>query len=347
MKHPILSGLGPIYYGLIWVIIIGVHAAVLFYNFDMPLAASFQDSVVFNVLFAGLGLGYWYIMRYAFVGGPGNFSPLFTLLVTGIFSLGVWLMLSNTIMEVLAINDEYWQFLKSSQIWRITFGGLFYALLVLTYYLIYYNQNLQEQARKQLELSNAVKDAELKMLKFQINPHFIFNGLNSISSLTTSDPPKAQQMVIKLSNFLRYSLGKENKEINLLKDEINNIQLYLDIEKIRFGKRLQFETDIDEACYNCTIPNLILQPLFENAIKHGVQESINTITIKLSAHKSNHAIKLCVSNNFDPDSLSQKGAGIGLKNIQQRLKLIYGSSDLLSFTKEDCLFKVNMTIPQS
>ena len=286
MKHPILSGLGPVYYGLVWLIIIGVHAAVLLFNFNISLTASIQDSIVFNVIFAGIGLGYWYIMRYAFIGGPGNFSPLFTLLVTGIFSLGVWLMVANSIMEILSPNQEYWQFLKSSQIWRITFGGLFYALLVLTYYLIYYNQNLQEQARKQLELSNAVKDAELKMLKFQINPHFIFNGLNSISSLTTSDPPKAQQMVIKLSNFLRYSLGKDNKEINLLKDEIKNIKLYLDIEKIRFGERLQFEADIDQECYGCTIPNLILQPLFENAIKHGVQESINTITIKLEAKKN-------------------------------------------------------------
>ncbi len=347
MKHPILSGLGPVYYGLVWLIIIGLHAAVLIFNFDIPLVVAFQDSIVFNVLFAGLGLGYWYIMRYAFVGGPGNFSPLFTLLVTGIFSLGVWLMLANSIMEILSPDDEYWQFLKSSQIWRITFGGLFYALLVLTYYLVYYNHNLQEQARKQLELANAVKDAELKMLKFQINPHFIFNGLNSISSLTVSDPPAAQKMVVKLSHFLRYSLGKDNKEINLLKDEINNIQLYLDIEKIRFGDRLHFETDIDAECYNCTIPNLILQPLFENAIKHGVQESINAITIKLKVEKLDDTIELCISNNFDPDAISQKGAGIGLKNIQERLNLIYGRRDLMTFKKEDQLFQVNMTIPQS
>ncbi len=346
MKHPILGGVGSVYYGLIWLIVALAHTAVLYFYFELPLAASLEDSLVFNILFAGLGLGFWYIVKYSSPESKDNFRPMVTLIITGLFAVGLWIWVGTSILELLQVDPTYRTFLQDSRIWRLVSGSLYYAVIILIYYLISYNQNLQEQKSRQLQLATAAKEAELKMLKFQINPHFIFNSLNSISSLTLSNPQKAQQMIVKLSNFLRYSLGKDNRDTNLLQDEIENIKLYLDIEKVRFGDRLVFETNIHQGCNDCRIPNLILQPLFENAVKHGVQESIETIQVTLSAERLHSALFIEVTNNFDEEAVSQKGAGIGLKNIKQRLALLYGSEDLLQFEKNGSLFKVTVEIPQ-
>jgi LytS/YehU family sensor histidine kinase len=191
-----------------------------------------------------------------------------------------------------------------------------------------------------------LKESELEMLKSQINPHFIFNSLNSISSLTITAPDRARSMVIKLSDFLRYSLDKENHQLNSLEDELKNLLLYLDIEKVRFGDRLKVETDVPEEAMTCTLPNLILQPLFENAVKHGIYESLEQVTIKLNASLEGTILRITVSNEFDPNAVSRKGKGIGLKNVTQRLNVIYGVPKLVFTEKSDQIFTVRLDIPQ-
>lgn len=347
MKHPILGGIGLIYYGLIWTLLMTVHAAGLYFYFSIPLIPSLQDSLVYNITFAALGLGLWYIVRFSMPEGTKSYRPLITILTGGLFTVSLWYWISSSILQIMPPDPVYANFSENSQLWRIISGALYFAVLVLIYYSIFYSQNLREQTNSQLKLATAVKEAELNMLKSQINPHFIFNSLNSISSLTMSDPHKAQQMIIKLSSFLRYSIGKDNRETNRLKEEISNIQLYLDIEKIRFGDRLQFQKQVPENCESCTIPNLILQPLLENSIKHGVQESIGTINVQLTAKRLPTSLRVEIVNNFDSETASQKGAGIGLKNIRQRLALLFGSEDLLQYGKEGNLFKVILEIPQS
>jgi len=346
MKHPILGSAATAYYFLIWLIIGTGHFSLLYFHFELNWSASLLDSLVFNNLFAGMGLGFWYVVRFSIPKSISDNKPFLTLVGTGIIALFLWLWVSTSILN-LAISDVlYLQFLGSSELWRAIIGAFYYTVIVLVYYLIHYNQNLQEQRNKQLQLATEVKEAELRMLKSQINPHFIFNSLNSISALTLSDPPKAQQMIINLSSFLRYSIGKDNKETNLLRTELENVELYLAIEKVRFGNRLVFQKDVSEDCYQCKIPNLLLQPLFENAIKHGVQESIETINVNLKAYRTNHSLKLEISNNFDLEAVSNKGAGIGLKNIKQRLALLYGNEDLLRHSVKNNLFKVSLEIPQ-
>ena len=147
------------------------------------------------------------------------------------------------------------------------------------------------------------------MLKAQINPHFIFNSLNSISSLTLSSPEDAREMIVKMSEFLRYSLGQDSEQISL-RVELDQIKRYLDIEKVRFGDQLVFESVMDQECLEWPVPRLILQPLFENAIKHGLYESIETVTISLAGSKKGNNILLTISNNFDPGLLFQMGQAL-------------------------------------
>jgi sensor histidine kinase YesM len=134
--------------------------------------------------------------------------------------------------------------------------------------------------------------------------------------------------------------------MTLLKDEIENTKLYLEIEKIRFGENLDFEIDINKECESTEVPSMILQPLIENAIKHGVYESIEKITISLACKREKGYLKIQVKNNFDPETAPRKGKGIGLKNIQERLKLVYNQDNLLTYDKTNDLFTANIYIPK-
>ena len=346
MKHPILGSAATLYYVLVWVLISAAHFTLLNVHFDLSWQFSIQDSIIFNFVFACMGLGFWYVVRFTFPKDISDSRPYMTLIGSGIIALSLWLWICTSLLHLFQPDEQYQQTIDDSLLWHLISGAFYYTVMVLVYYLIVYNQNLQEQKNRQLQLATEVKDAELRMLKSQINPHFIFNSLNSINSLTLSDPPKARQMIINLSSFLRYSIGKDNKETNDLGSELENIELYLAIEKVRFGSRLVFNNRIGENCLKEKIPNLLLQPLFENAIKHGVQESIDTITINLEAHKSDRVLTIMISNNFDREAVSSKGAGIGLKNIKQRLALIYGRDDLIKHQVKDNVFEVTLEIPQ-
>ena len=136
-----------------------------------------------------------------------------------------------------------------------------------------------------------------------------------------------------------------NFKKNKLNEEINNAKLYLDIEKIRFDDKFEFVEKIDPKCKDLEVPSMILQPLFENAIKHGVYESLDKVTIKLSCGTEKGYFKIIVENNFDSEAIPRKGEGIGLKNIQNRLKLIYNQDNLLTSEKVNGIFKVNIFIP--
>ena len=206
--------------------------------------------------------------------------------------------------------------------------------------------NKQNKQREE-SLIALVRDAELKSLKSQINPHFLFNSLNSISSLTMFDPDKAQAMIIKLSDYLRFSLQFKPHDTVTFEKEIENIQRYLEIEKIRFGKRLAMNFTIDEHCNKIMVPTMILQPLFENAIKYGVHENTRETLITVTVQKEHSFMKFSISNNYDPDSIVSKGQGIGLSNIKERMNLLYGTTELVKIKNDNNNFTVTIFFPDN
>jgi LytS/YehU family sensor histidine kinase len=191
----------------------------------------------------------------------------------------------------------------------------------------------------------AKRKSELNALQAQINPHFLFNSLNSISSLTITDPEKARDMVIGLSDFMRYALSRKDEQPVTLQSELENLRLYLDIEKVRFGNRLSIEEHIDPGCLSAKIPVMLLQPLYENAIKHGVYESIEKVTIITSVSVSNGYIEMIISNNFDPEAAKVKGTGTGLLNLSRRLELLYGEKAIMKTEKQNNIFTIKIYIP--
>jgi len=341
-------------YSLVWIILIAAHYFILDIVIGLNWYPALIDSLVFNFLYFAIGLSLWYPTKFI---SFENFSPLKILInhiAAAIMASGVWVLLGYFILTTLFdIPNEskdseifYDQFLFQSLIWRFVIGIVFYTVIISINYIIVYYSNFNEKILKEAELKSLVKEIEIKSLKYQINPHFIFNSLNSISSLTISDPQKAQEMTIKLSSFLRNTLSKNETQTLPLVDELANVQLYLDIEKIRFDERFDFSIDLSDKALSQEVPSMILQPLFENAIKHGVYESIEKVNIKLYCKEEKDYIKLTVENNFDPDAVTRKGEGIGLKNIQSRLKLIYDQDNLLTIRKSNNTFQANIFIPQ-
>lgn len=346
MDHPFIKNKNIILYTLLWVLVWAVFTSALYFFYDFNFEQASVDSLVYNLLFYGAGLAYWFNVRYSSLEKSQFFNLVVSHLAAAALSVALIILLSQTILKNIYSDQAYVAFLNESLPWRAGLGVLYYIIIVLIYYQLIYFDYLKERSTRQAQLESMLKSSELEMLKSQINPHFIFNSLNSVSSLTIISPEKAREMIVKLSDFLRYSLGKQSDQMNSLKEEVKNILLYLDIEKVRFGERLNIVVEMDEKCESLFLPNLILQPLFENAIKHGIYESLEKITIKLSASCESNVLKVSVSNEYDPNAIGKKGKGIGLHNIKERLRLNYDITNGVFIHKTDRIFTVRLEIPQ-
>ena len=166
-----------------------------------------------------------------------------------------------------------------------------------------------------------------------------------MSALTEIDPKRAKSMILKLAEFLRFILATNEKEKNTLKEELKNIKLYLEIEKVRFEEKFEYVEDIESNCWSVEIPSMILQPLFENAIKHAVYETLDKITLGLKARQENNYLNLVLENNYDESSTPRKGTGVGLRNIEERLQLIYREANLMEVKKGNGNFRVSLYFP--
>jgi len=331
----------------IWGLIAIIHIIILtlFQGFSVGLAIT--ESLIANLLFALIGLGLWFPVFFSRLEKESILNFIIKHLFACFLSVGLWVIIHYSLLNALfASHKEYKQFLVSSLPWRAGIGALFYGAIILVYYLIINYQNFRDKMTREVELKALIRESELNSLKSQINPHFLFNSLNSISSLTMISPEKAQEMIIKLSGFLRYSLSNKDEKLTALHDEIMNVTRYLDIEKVRFGKRLNVVNNIDEKCFDHKLPGLILQPLVENAIKYGVYESIDQTNIELFCTCSGKNLRVTIRNQFDPEFHYKKGAGIGIQNIRSRLKIMYGRDDLLSVVRSGNIFEVTVVFPQ-
>ncbi|MBU1102013.1 MAG: histidine kinase [Bacteroidetes bacterium] len=335
-----------IVYALAWAMLALAHLLMLFFVQDIEFEIAIADALIFNALYFFIGLSLWYPTKFISFEHSSSAKILTNHLAAATITSGLWVLSGYFLLSKFYAEDIFYlKFLDASLFWRFLIGILFYCITVSINYVTIYYTNYKEKELKEAELRSLVNESELRTLKYQINPHFIFNSLNSISSLTLSDPKRAQEMTIKLSNFLRNTLSKNEKQKNLLKEELNTVRLYLDIEKIRFGDKFTYKEEISGKCLDIEVPSMILQPLFENAIKHGVYESIELVTIKISCIPEDKYLKISVENNFDPESVANKGEGIGLKNIANRLKLMYNQEGLLTTKKLGNVYTANVLIP--
>ncbi len=214
----------------------------------------------------------------------------------------------------------------------------------------YYRQ-LQQQTRQALAATAMAHQAQLKMLRYQLNPHFLFNTLNAISTLVLDRQNNvANQMVQGLSAFLRHSLDSDPMQRVTLKQELDALNLYLGIEKIRFAERLQVETRIAPECYSALLPSMLLQPLVENAIKYAIAKLVEGGRLVIGAERRDGRLVLSVVDNGpgcpDFDKANGQGCGVGLKNTRERLKVLYGAEQSVDVrNRREGGVEVTLSIP--
>lgn len=226
-------------------------------------------------------------------------------------------------------------------------GMLLYWMTGVAHYLALEFERARRAETRELESRLLAQDAELRMLRTQIDPHFLFNSLNSISALTAIDPGRARDMTLQLAGFFRQTLGLEAHRKVCLKDELALVERFLSIEQVRFGPRLVFEHSVGEGAGACLLPPMILQPLVENAVKHGVGGLLEGGMIRLAAERAGSLLRIRVENDVDPDGAgpAAAGNGIGLVNVRQRLAAAYGREGSVRWARDDNTFRVDLVLP--
>ena len=224
---------------------------------------------------------------------------------------------------------------------RLGLAGVGFVLYLLVAAVYYVGLGIQTSRRAEL----LVRESQLKALKSQVNPHFLFNSLNSIAALAGADAERAREMCVKLADFLRTSLKLGERAIIPLSEELALTRMYLDVEQVRFGGKLRFVEEIAPECGALEVPSLAIQPLVENAVKHGVAMMAEGGEIRLQGRAAEGRLRLIVDNPFDPDAPLQQRTGIGLRNLRERLEAVYGGRAEMLVQPRERDYRVTLDLP--
>jgi two-component system, LytTR family, sensor histidine kinase AlgZ len=331
--------------GVLFAVIMGT---LLVTSWKMSWLAAVLLAVPMAVLAQAMAWAAQFTCRSHPLGKSEVWRTVLTHLVAGLFLGYVWVgigkFLAQWIDSGLGIAGTYNQFVAlQTHLYGVGFS--YYLLGVAFHYMLSAQKASQEAQERALESSVRAREAELSALKAQINPHFLYNSLNSISALTSIDPARAREMCVSLADFLRLTLGMGEKAVIPLREEVSLLEKYCAIEKVRFGNRLNIEEEVQEDAKDCLLPPLLLQPLFENAVVHGIAQMAEGGWIRLRATRNGGRVSLSVENSWDPEAGSSRKNGVGLRNVQRRLEARYGNEAQLVAKAEDDVFRVNLSFP--
>jgi two-component system, LytTR family, sensor kinase len=309
-------------------------------GFDWWIAG--QDACITNLVLCLAGYEMIVILRY--------YQP--RPLLRFIWSIGLALVCMALVQWLLELTlhekQDYLAFVQRWFIVRGLFAWLIISFITVMSWMYFYMQEQQDINMRNVNTEKLAREAELSSLRQQLQPHFLFNSLNSISALAGSRPEEARKMIQQLSDFLRGTIKRDNQQMVTLDDELTHLQLYLDIEKVRFGHRLKTEVTQKDETHTLLIPSLLLQPIVENAIKFGLYETTGEILIRIVAEHANQQLIVSVENPYDGESTQpRQGTGFGLSSVQRRLYLLFGRNDLLSVSKDEKIFTTKVLIPQT
>lgn len=347
--HPILNNKNNLLiYSFAWIVIISIQTYALFQLFNFPWIYALVDGIVHGILFFIFGIGLYFFMRFQEFYKQSRMSVFIEHTTSLIIIVSIWVISGIYILSaIFSQNKEIEEFLWEAITWRYLNGFLMFIVLTLFYFLNTYYSHIQEKQKKENDLNRILKDTEINLLRSKLNPHFLFNSLNSLHALIQTKPEDASDMLLDLSDYLRFSLGQDYKKLITLKEEIINLNRYLAIEKIRFGDKICFDKNWDENCNDLKIPALILQPLLENAIKYGLQGNIDQVKISMRCHIEDAQLYLEIENNYDEKTAYRKGAGMGMYSVRKRLEIIFKQHHLFKVEKKNDTFNVRLIIPQN
>jgi hypothetical protein len=332
--HPLLaSGRRLPLYAALWLLILALLAATLRASGGVDWRIGLRGLAPACLLFAFICLTPWYLCRVRPLRRPDRaVAPSLGAAAAGsaIFAAAAW-MASPLLAPHLTL--------------LFALGVLLYLLSTGLHYAAIASVEQREAESRAAEARALARDSQLQALKFQLNPHFLFNSLHSIAALATLDGVRAREMCIRLSDFLRASLGLGDRESIPLREELALARNYLDVERVRFGARLMVEESVDPACEDCLVPALLLQPLVENAVKHGVAGLVEGGAIRLTAGRTGAGVSIQIDNAFDPESAAAPRDGIGLAHVRRRLAMRYGGEASFTAGADGAVYRVELRLP--
>lgn len=342
-QNPLLKDRNYLYY-IAAVLLLSALQVVSMYYAD---ALELRFSIIHALVHWGIlgAICYGLINSFSFFHPP-RFQVLIAIAIP-VLTTYAWYQLSDLILQLVDCSDQAIAWMERTGGFRANTAYLI-QVGVIGFSMLWYrlDERTAQEQRKQ-ETERMAKEAELFKLRQQIQPHFLFNALNSINSLIGKRPKEARQMTQKLSEFLRGTLNKEEGVLMSLEEELNHLNLYLDLETLRFGHRLIVEREIEEQALQAQLPQLLIQPLLENAIKYGLYGTTGEITIRMKAELESRNLRVSLQNPFEEGSSAAGGTGFGIPSIQRRLYLIFGRADLLKTEVKDQVFTAQLTIPQA
>jgi two-component system sensor histidine kinase AlgZ len=307
--------------------------------FAVPLAIVYANATAFSAYYVCRAYPIGHKHPAAIVGGVGATAACAALLWCAIGS--AWAALLRAFMPDGAVFE-----LDAARLATMfALGVILYGLAAAVNYLLIEAERVRQLQTRELETRLMAQDAELRMLRTQVDPHFLFNSLNSISALTSIDPGAARAMTLRLAGFFRLSLGLHAERKVLLSRELELVRDFVAIEQVRFGERLRFEAEAAPEALACLVPPMLLQPLVENAVKHGIGQMIEPGSVRLSALRAGSLLRIVVENDVDPDTVCVKGTGVGLENVRRRLSAAYGIEASVHWAREDNQFRVELALP--
>jgi two-component system sensor histidine kinase AlgZ len=346
MQGPFSGGRGAALY-LLGCLLLALMLAALVASMT---GAGWINGVLFAVpllmLYAvACGFSAYYLCRAWPLRQQSGASILAVFCVSAVMASAGWTGLGNAwnaLLQSAGQGIEMGTTLKASM---FALGVVLYGLAALGNYLVIELARARQSERRELEARLMAQDAELRMLRTQIDPHFLFNSLNSISALTSINPAGARAMTLQLADFFRHSLGLEAHRKVTLEAEVALALHFLAIEQVRFGDRLAVEQQVDDDALACLLPPMILQPLVENAVKHGIGNLTEGGVVRIVATRAGAVLRLVVENDVDEELPTAAGSGIGLANVRQRLAVAYGAEAAIHWSRRGNLFRVVLTLP--
>src|SRR5579859_3298077 len=338
-------------YGLIclWYFLNFTTSAIIEWQFVNP-----ANYVLWNAMFLFEALCFFIVLIFLWSRWLMNFKTLVQV-VGHVFGLFAFFLTMGTLsyfftdyMDGLVYFDHWKEYMLELMSWEALRFHDQYIITVGVYYVIRYFQGLQKQEQEKSDLTIRNREMQISLLKSQINPHFLFNTLNSISTLIHSSKEQARKVITQLSDVFRYALDAHSEELVNLSKEIEFIENYVRIQQVRFGDRLRFERDIDPTCLNTKVPPMILQPLVENSVKYGIGPKQEGGTISLTVRRSGSIIFFEVKDNGlgvnAKKVIDSSSSGIGMSNTNLRLRSYFGPQSHLRVRASEKGFSVNFFI---
>jgi two-component system LytT family sensor kinase len=325
--------------GLAWV---GLQTYII-HSFGFDWYTGLADGIISSLLLAA---ACWLINNNLRYYQPGKDSYI-NLLIWCVTLAIICMAGCRWVLPFINSNPAYISFISQSLVIRFFTDFLAIGWMAMISMIWYSQLDQKENEKRKTEAEKLARDAELYNLRQQLQPHFLFNSLNSINALIGFKPDEARKMIHQLSDFLRGTMKKDDQQQVTLAEELQHLNLYLEIEKVRFGHRLKTEISCDENCASTVLPSMMLQPIVENAIKFGLYDTTEEVIVSIRGELEGNYLQLIIQNPFDPKtSRPRQGTGFGLSGVQRRLYLLFARNDLIETHANDNIFTTIIKIPQ-